>query len=360
MWKVKKMRVGVIGCGGIAPAHIQVYKSLENVNLVSLCDLNLERAKALASKFRVKKTYGNYFEMFEKEALDLVDICTPASTHSRIVCDAAKDVPAILVEKPMALNVPECDTMIHEVRKHSAKLCIGHNQIFSPNILRAKALLDSGEFNLLSFETMQKESFELLKAHDLAPAWNVEPQQRGIIWEVCCHLAYLQLHFIKDIKEVYAIGGKVSYPVYDDFTVLLRTGSQHFGVIELSWIAKETEIVYELRDVTGKRLQVHRDFDYFVEKSENPPFSTGGVLRSFLIDEKRLLQKWIRFGLSYFKKKKILPTFNLISTYINHIKKDLPPPVSPEDGRNTINLLECIEKALDEKRPISLNQQLPK
>jgi len=353
------MRVGMIGCGGIAPTHIRVYKSLENVNLVSLCDLNSERAKELASRFQVEKTYVNYFEMFEKEDLDLVDICTPASTHCQIVCNAAKYVPAILVEKPMALNVSECDTMIHEVKKHSAKLCIGHNQIFSPNILRAKAFIDSGEFKVWSFETMQKESFELLKAHDLAPAWNVEPQKRGIIWEVCCHLAYLQLHFIQDVKEVYAVGGKVKYPVYDDFAVFLRTGGQHFGVIELSWVSKETEIVYELRDVSGKRLQIHRDFDYFTEKCESPPFSYVGVLRSFIVDEKRLLQKWTRFGLSYFKKKKILPTFNLISTYITHIEKDLPPPVSPEDGRNTINLLECIEKSLDEKRPVSLNQLSP-
>ncbi|MBN1244229.1 Gfo/Idh/MocA family oxidoreductase [Candidatus Bathyarchaeota archaeon] len=350
------MRVGMIGCGGIAPTHIRVYKSLENVNLVSLCDLNFERAKALASKFRVEKTYGNYIEMFEKEDLDLVDICTPASTHCRIVCDAAEYVPAILVEKPMALNVSECDTMIREVKKHSTKLCIGHNQIFSPNILRAKALINSGEFKVWSFETVQKESFELLKAHDLAPAWNVEPEQRGIIWEVCCHLAYIQLHFIGDVKEVYAVGGKVRYPVYDDFTVLLRTGGQHFGVIELSWVSKETEIVYELRDVLGKRLQIHRDFDYLVEKSESPPFNYGSVLRSFLVDEKRLLQKWTKFGLSYVKKKKLLPTFNLISTYIDNIEKDLPSPVSPEDGRNTINLLECIEKSLNEKRPISLSQ----
>jgi len=349
------MKVGVIGCGGIAPAHIQVYRSLKDAKLVSLCDLNLERAKVLASRFQVEKTYGDYFEMFDKEDLDLVDICTPVSTHARIVCDAAKAVPAILIEKPMALNVSECDAMAQEVEKHDAKLCIGHNQIFSPNILRARALVDSGEFNLFSFTTLQKESFELLKAHDLAPAWNVAPEQRGIIWEVCCHLAYLQLHFLPDVKEVYAVGGKVKYPVYDDFAVLLRTEDQRFGIIELSWLAKETEIVYELRDFSGRRLQIHRDFDYFLEKSESPPFNVGGVFRNFFVDEKRTLQKWTRFGLSYFQKRKLLPTFNLINTYIQCIEKDMPPPVSPEDGRNTIKLLESIEKSLDARQPVKVD-----
>lgn len=348
------MRVGVIGCGGIAPAHIKVYKGLNDVKLVSLCDLNQERAKLLASKFQVDKVYINYFEMFEKEHLDLVDVCTPVSTHAKIVCDAAKDVPAILVEKPMAMNVAECDTMIQALKKHGAKLCIGHGQIFSPDILYAKKLVDSGEFKLLSFETIQKESFELLKAHDLAPAWNVASDQRGIIWEVCCHLAYLQLHFLPDVKEIYAVGGKAKYPVYDDFAVLLRTGDQRFGMINLSWVAKETEIIYELSDFSGKRLQIYRDFNYSMEKSAGPPVTPGAVFRNCLVDEKRTLQKWSKFATAYFKKKKILPFFNLITTYIDCIKKDLPPPITPENGKSTINLLESIETSLNEKRPIPL------
>lgn len=348
------MRVGIIGCGGISSAHIRVYQSLNNVELVSLCDLNQERAKSLASKFHVNKVYSDYFEMFEKEHLNLVDVCTPVSTHAKIVCDAAKDVPAILVEKPMAMNVTECDAMIQAVKKYGAKLCIGHNQIFSPNILYAKKLVDSGDFNLLSFETIQKESFELLKAHDLAPAWNVAPDQRGIIWEVCCHLAYLQLHFLPGVKEIYAVGSKVKYPVYDDFVVLLRTGDQRFGMISLSWVAKETDIIYEWSDFTGKRLQMYRDFNYFVQKSVGPPVTYGAVFRNFWVDEKRTLQKWSKFVAAYFGKKKILPTFNLITTYIDCIKKDLPPPITPENGKATINLLESIETSLNERRPITL------
>jgi predicted dehydrogenase len=190
----------------------------------------------------------------------------------------------------------------------------------------------------------------------LAPAWNVLPEQKGIIWEVCCHLAYLQLQFLPDIREVYAVGSKFKYPVYDDFAVLLRTADQRFGIIELSWLSHETETVYELRDTTGRRVQIHWEFDYFLENSEEPPFSVNNVARNIFVDEKRILQKWLRFGVSYFQRRKLLPTFNLISNYVESIKKDLPPPVSPEDGRNTINLLECIEESLHEKRSIPISR----
>jgi predicted dehydrogenase len=348
------MRVGIIGCGGIAPVHIRVYKRLESINVVALTDLNLDRAKYLANEFKVPTTFKNYLDMFEKEDLDLVDICTPVSTHAKIVTDAAKSVPAILVEKPMALNVSQCDEIIKEVEKHSCKLCIGHNQIFSPNIRRAKSMVDSGDFRLLSFRTSQKESFEMLHALKLAPAWNVLPEQRGIMWEVCCHLAYLQLYFLPDIKEVYAVGSKAKYPVYDNFSVLLRTSGECFGIIELSWLSRETDIVYELEDYSGRRLEIYRDFDFFFEKSAAPPLTVGGVSRGYWIDQKRILQKWARFGSSYFKKRKLLPTFNLISQYIEAINKGQPPPVAPEQGKNTIKLLECMESSLDQKKPILL------
>jgi predicted dehydrogenase len=328
---------------------------MKDVEIAGVCDINVEKARSLAAKFRIEKVFDNYLDLFEIKDLELVDICTPVSTHARIVCDAAKAVQAILVEKPMAMNVLECDRIIDEVKKSGSKLCIGHNQIFSPLIQRAKALVDSRVFDLLCFRTTQKESFELLKASNLAPAWNVSPEQRGIIWEVCCHLAYLQLHFLPDISEVYAVGGKIRYPVYDDFSVLLRTKGQRFGLIELSWLSNETEIVYEIRDSHGKRAEVYREFDFFLENTEKPPFTVGGVAKNFFADEKRLLQKWARFGSSYFRKRKLLPTFNLIDSYVEAIKKDMPPPVTPEDGRKTINLLERIEKSLEERRTIRLS-----
>jgi predicted dehydrogenase len=353
-WEGYYMRVGLIGCGGASSAHIKIYKKIKNVDVVSLCDINIEKAKIFARNFKVEKTYTNYWDMFDKEDLDLVDVGTPVSTHAKIVCDAAKaSLPAILVEKPMALNVAECDEMIKEAKKHGSKLCIGHNQIFLPDIQKIKSMVNNGDFNLFSFKTSLRSNFEMLRAYNLAPAWNVMPEQKGIIWEVGCHHAYLQLYFLPDIQEVYAVGSKVLYPVYDDFTVILRTSKQQFGIIEISWITRETEAIYEFRDITGRKLAVFPwEFNYMLEYSQEPPFTIGKVAKNIFVDQKRLIQKWLKFVSCYIQKRKILPTFNLINTFIESIKKDLPPPVQPEDGRKTIKLLECIETSLNEKRPV--------
>jgi hypothetical protein len=119
-------------------------------------------------------------------------------------------------------------------------------------------------------------------------------------------------------------------------------------------VSKETDIVYELKDSTGRRIEIYRDFNYFLEKTKEPPFTKMGVIRNFIVDEKRLLIKWEKFISSYIYKKKLVSTFNLISSYINSIEKDMPPPVTSEDGRNTINLLECIEKSLEQRKMVKL------
>jgi len=348
------MRVGLIGCGGISHTHLEAYKRIKSVKVVALCDLTVERAKSLAKKFQVERVFENYMDMIESGKLDLVDICTPVSTHAKIICDVAKVVPAVFVEKPMALSVLECEEIIKAVKKHGAKLCIGHNQLFLSTIQKAKSLVDSGNFDLFSFRTVVKENFGLLKAHGWLAPWAVTPKQRGIIWESCCHLAYLHLHFLPNIMEVYAVGSKVKYPVYDDFAVLLRTGDGRFGIIELSWLAKETEISYELRDKTGRRVEIYRDFDYFVEKSEIPPYNVWHVVQNFLVDEGRVLKKWVKYGLRYIRHGKVLPTYLLIRGFIESIERDLHPPVTPEDGKKTIALLECIEKSLNQSKPIAL------
>ena len=349
------MNVGLIGCGGIANLHMKVLSKIQNVKVIAVCDLNLERAKAIAHRFNVKKTYKDYGELLRQESLDLVDICTPVSTHARIACDVAKVVSAIFVEKPMAINLRECDEMIQKTKKYDAKLCVGHNQIFLSSIQKAKSLVDTGKYDLLSFRTSLKENFELLKSYNLLADWMVTPSQRGIIWESCCHLAYLQLHFLPNIKEVYAVGGKTKYPVYDNFAVLLRTVDDRYGQIELSWLPKETEIVYEMFDSQGKRLKIFRDFDYSHDNSALPPYTKRGVISSFVADEGRVLGRWLRFGPNYIFHRKLTPHLRLISSFVSSVQNNLPSPITPEDGRNAIHLLECIEKSLDEKRPIRVS-----
>jgi len=345
------MNVGLIGCGRVAGVHMAVYKRIKDVNVVAVSDLNLEKAKTFAKEHGVEKFFEDYVDLLELRELDFVDICTPVSTHAHIACDIAKFGLDILTEKPMALSTAECEKMIAESKKQGVRLCVCHNQLFIPSLMKAKSLVDSGYYNLVSFKTSCKESFEVLQARKFAQKWNISPEEKGILWEVACHPAYLQLHFLQDIKEVFALGNKVKYPVYDEFTVLLRTPGQPYGIMDVSWLTKEAEMVYEISDSEGRILQIYRDHDYLLEKSEIPPSNVMEAAHSIYLDEKRLLKKWMKFGLTYLNRGKLHPTefphFILISRYIESLKNDSTVPVTPDEGKKTIKLLECIEESLN-------------
>jgi predicted dehydrogenase len=217
-----------------------------------------------------------------------------------------------------------------------------------------KSIVDAESFGLISFRTSHRENFEWLKAHNLAQPWNISPEHGGILWEVGTHLAYLHLSFLKDINEVYALGVKAKYSVYDDFTVLLRTASGRWGLFEISWVAKESDIVYEVIGSGGQRVQTYLPHGYIVERMQDSPANFAGVVKSWYTDEKRLTSKWVKFAKDQFKK----PHFGhdgLIRSYVENLQKGLPSPITGEDGRNAIKLLECIQKSLEEKKPVEFS-----
>ena len=349
------MNVGVIGCGHIAGIHTMAYKNMENVNIMGVSDIDVQKAKAFTEQYGIDKYFTDYMDLLEIKDLDLVDICTPTSTHVSLVCDAAKFSHNILVEKPMALSTAECEKMIQETKKHGSKLCVVHNQLFLQSIKRAKSLVDSGDYDLTSFTTSLKGSYEWLRSHNLVRSWNIAPEQKGIIWEVGTHHAYLQLHFLPNIKEVYAVGSKVKYPVYDDFTVLLRTSDNRYGIMAISWVTKEADVVYEICSSDGKRLQIYEDYDFLLEKLQDYPDGVLDVARSFYTDEKRIFRKWTKFGMNFIRKGKTHSHFELINGYIESLEKDSDPPVTPEQGKKTIRLLECIEESLNTHRAVEVN-----
>jgi predicted dehydrogenase len=197
-----EMNVGLIGCGRVAHIHMDAYKAMRGVNVVAVSDVDINRAKAFASLHKIDKVFSNYLDLFEVKDLGFVDVCTPTATHESIVRDATKYGLNVLMEKPMGRDSNECEKMVKESRKYGTKLCVCHHQLFFPYIRRLKSIAESEGFNLTSFHTSHRENFEWLKTHGLAQPWNVRPEHRGILWEVGCHLAYVQLHFLKDVEEL--------------------------------------------------------------------------------------------------------------------------------------------------------------
>jgi len=141
-----KLRVGVIGCGGMARNHVRGYLNCGRYEIVALADLNEDSMCGYDAEFAVQtKHYADAREMLAKESLDVVSVGVWHGGHATWTIAAAAAKPkAILCEKPMADTVQHAEQMLIACRRNNVKLAIGHQRRFLPAYTMAKDLIAEG------------------------------------------------------------------------------------------------------------------------------------------------------------------------------------------------------------------------
>lgn len=120
-----KLKIGVIGVGGIAESHIGAYKNNPNVELYAFCDINEERLKAKGEKHGVTRLYTDVEDMVKNEQLDAVSVCTWNCAHAKCTIAALNAGINVLCEKPMAMNAKEAEEMKAAAEKNGKLLMVG-------------------------------------------------------------------------------------------------------------------------------------------------------------------------------------------------------------------------------------------
>lgn len=108
---MKKLKVAVIGCGRISVMHLVPASVLEESELVAVCDVKEDRAKAAAEEYGAK-AYTDYKEMIEKEELDAVHICLPHYLHTKVACYAFEHGVNVISEKPMDIDYASAENAV--------------------------------------------------------------------------------------------------------------------------------------------------------------------------------------------------------------------------------------------------------
>jgi predicted dehydrogenase len=128
----RRLRVGVIGVGRVAMAHLNAAMDLrDQVELMAIADIRGDRAKEVAGEFGVRNAYPDYRDLLADREIEAVIVCLPNYLHHPVCVDAARAEKHILVEKPMAMNLREADEMIEEARAHGVTLMVGQSRRFS-------------------------------------------------------------------------------------------------------------------------------------------------------------------------------------------------------------------------------------
>jgi predicted dehydrogenase len=348
---MSKLKVGVVGCGIIAKKrHIPAFLKLKkNVYLSAVCDLNSELAKDVASQFGIPNVYSNLSDMLSKEHLDIVDVCTPPKVHALVALEAMESGCNVLLEKPMAPSLEDCDRMIEASRKCSVKLSVVHNQNFYPPFLKAQKLVESGAIGeLVGMRVLILNTRDEYISHE--NHW-IHKLPGGAIGEIGPHAVYMSLAFLKSVKDVNVCVRKQSdYPwvSYDDYRIELIgenitssiqiSHTDHCEASEIDLIGTEGIINVDLQSMLLTRFNR--------ENLKSTSLASSSLSVAYQTITGVLVNVFnVCFG------KSLLGHDIMIKKYVESIIHDKPVPVSPEEGRETIRLMEMIVGRIRTKCP---------
>jgi len=137
---ISKLNFALIGCGRIAKRHAEHIKRL--ANLTAVCDILIERAEQISKDYGCK-AFCTLYDLLQDKSIniDVVSICTPNGLHSDHAIACLKNGYHVLVEKPMALSVSECENMIIAAENSNKRLFVVKQNRFNPPVIALKKIL---------------------------------------------------------------------------------------------------------------------------------------------------------------------------------------------------------------------------
>ena len=146
----RKVRVGIIGCGGIANnKHMPSLAKVPEVEMVAFCDILIEKAEAAAKKFGTAdaKVYADYKELLKDESIEVVHVLTPNREHAQISIDALYAGKHVMCEKPMAKTAEEAKRMCEAAKATGKLLTIGYQHRQKAGAKYAKEVIENGDLS---------------------------------------------------------------------------------------------------------------------------------------------------------------------------------------------------------------------
>lgn len=209
---MKKLKIGIIGCGGIAnQKHLPALQKNSDLNeIVAFCDIVEERAVKAAKEYGISdaKVYTDYKELLKNEDVEVVHICTPNVSHSAIAIDAFAAQKHVYCEKPMSHSTEEAEKMVAAWKASGKKFTVGYQNRFRPEVMNLHEACQKGELGEIYYG----------KAHAVrrrgVPTWGVFPdksqQGGGPLIDIGTHALDITLWCMNNY-DVESVSGSVYY-----------------------------------------------------------------------------------------------------------------------------------------------------
>ena len=357
--KTDKLRVGIVGCGGIANGkHMPSLAKIDDVEMVAFCDIIEERAKNASEKYGAEgsKVYTDYKELLKDETIDIVHVCTPNRSHSFITIDALESGKHVMCEKPMAKTAKEARDMLDAAKRTGKKLSIGYQNRFTADANYLYKVCRRGDLGEIYFA----------KAHAVrrraVPTWGVflneEEQGGGPLIDIGTHALDITLWMMDNYKPKYVVGTTYhklaqrenaanawgpwdpeKFTVEDSAFGFIVMEDGATIILESSWALNTTQVGEAKTTLCGTEagaemlggLKINGEqFSRLYELE--PDLSAGGV--------------------AFYEGDSTNPSELEARTWIDSIKNDKDPVVLPEQALVVTEILEGIYKSAETGKPV--------
>jgi predicted dehydrogenase len=342
--KSGKIGVAVIGSGRAGMIHARNFaRGIRGARLVAMVDPVEDAAKSAVKELELETYYLSYEDALKDENIDAVVVVTPTVYHRDIVVAAAEAGKHILCEKPMAMNVPECEEMNRAAEKAGVKLQIGFMRRFDRNFNQAKEIVDGGEIG----DVVMVKS--LTHGPSKPQPWMFDiGKSNGPLAEVNSHdIDTLRWFLGSEFKEVYAVAGNFRNPeVRDEFpdfydNVIMNASFEN-GTQGLIDGAVYVQYGYDARvEVLGTEGVL------FVGQLED---SSAVYCRSSNHMIKPVTKSWRNLFIDAYEHED--------REFIEAVLDDKPTRVTGIDGMMAVKVVNAGNRSIIERRPVSLTEDL--
>ncbi|NPV08939.1 MAG: Gfo/Idh/MocA family oxidoreductase [Anaerolineae bacterium] len=328
------VNVGIIGCGGVARAHARaIGRFPDRAKLVAVADVVEEQRRPFAEQYGAM-AYSRAEDLLAAGDVNCVVISLPHDLHASYAVMAAQAGKDILLEKPMAANVGECDEILEAVERAGVKLSVGHSYRYYDGCQAAKAILDSGEVGDLVFAI---STFSKNWGIDKRRGWHLERGRGGGMW---------QANGIHSVNTLMWFAGSPVVAVKGSSALRFHTPEQMDADDASMALLQHANGAHTVSLVTGYRRGAPKDM---VELT-----CTGGMLRC---ERKRL---WV--GLDEQWTERPVETeddkVREWAEFLTYLEGSGPCPVPGTEARHTVQVLKAVEQSSTTGREIRLDKEV--
>jgi predicted dehydrogenase len=350
--------IAIAGCGKVAHLHAKAIGNIPGAHLAGVWSRTYRSAVDFALKFNTTP-FSDIASMVRANNIDLVIVCTPHPFHRQPAIEAAEAGASVLVEKPLASNLNDCDEIINACRRNRVKLGVISQRRWYKPVQRVKRAIEEGKTGkpvLATVTILGWRDKAYYDADEWRGTWDMEGG--GVLVNQSPHQLDILLWYMGEVDEVYGLWRNLNHPyieVDDTALAIVKFKSGAIGNILVSNSQKpglwgKVHVHGENGASAGVQTDGGAMFIAGMSGVAEPPVNDIWTVPG----EEKMLEIWKEEDSRFFNSCD--PTVYYmqcqIEDFVDALKTNREPSVTGVDGRRTVELFTAIYRSTRENAPV--------